>query len=114
LCGSKPSIPGYQICMQVVTINGSGINFCQLNSGLALTRHALQFNRICKRSDGKLWLLGEGSYGKVWKAVWTKPDGTDVDVAMKMTIISPGGHHRHTHAPAAAGIDELPGLSTMQ
>ena len=49
-------------------------------------------NRICKRSDGKLWVLGEGSYGKVWKAVWTKRDGTQADVAMKMTIISPGGH----------------------
>jgi hypothetical protein len=50
-------------------------------------------NRICKRADGKLWLLGEGSYGKVWKAVWTKPDGAELDVAMKMTIISPGGRH---------------------
>lgn len=38
-----------------------------------------------------MWLLGEGSYGKVWKAVWTRSDGSEADVAMKMTIISPGG-----------------------
>ena len=62
-------------------------------------------NRICKRSDGKLWLLGEGSYGKVWKAVWTKPDGAEVDVAMKMTIISPGVH---TNVPVFERLQAAP------
>lgn len=64
---------------------------------------------ICKQSDGKKWLLGEGSYGKVWKAVWTRSDGAVLDVAMKMTIINSGGtnapksrsHSRHAlHLPA--------------
>ena len=68
-------------------IDGLGLN----SFGQSNTCSGVRFNRICKRSDGKLWLLGEGSYGKVWKAVWTKPDGAEVDVAMKMTIISPGG-----------------------
>ena len=90
-------------CMAPGVVGGSVL----VRFGCLKTCHGVRCNRICKRADGKLWLLGEGSYGKVWKAVWTKPDGAELDVAMKMTIISPGGHSV-TSVPPHHSFEALP------
>jgi len=50
---------------------------------------------ICSRPDGSQWVLGAGSFGKVFKATWARSDGCVLDVAMKM-IISPEAARRRS------------------